>query len=130
MQGLYRLVARVMNTTMPVLITGESGTGKSLIARAIHDFSDRRSLPFVVVSGADLEGMEGPQAALRVPKAARFCLMRSAICTDVAQGRIVRMLDALGRYGPADYGDLAIGSDGASGSGHVSRRSVLPSWVA
>src|SRR6056297_978615 len=48
MQALYRLVARVMNTDLPVLITGESGTGKSLIARAIHDFSDRRSLPFVV----------------------------------------------------------------------------------
>jgi two-component system nitrogen regulation response regulator GlnG len=38
MQALYRLVARVMNTDLPVLITGESGTGKSLIARAIHDF--------------------------------------------------------------------------------------------
>jgi len=34
MQALYRLVARVMNTELPVLITGESGTGKSLIARA------------------------------------------------------------------------------------------------
>ena len=40
MQTLYRLVARVMNTDLPVLITGESGTGKSLIARAIHDFSE------------------------------------------------------------------------------------------
>jgi two-component system nitrogen regulation response regulator GlnG len=29
MQALYRLVARVMNTDLPVLITGESGTGKS-----------------------------------------------------------------------------------------------------
>ena len=41
MQALYLLMARVMNTDLPVLITGESGTGKSLIARAIHDFSDR-----------------------------------------------------------------------------------------
>ena len=32
MQELYRLIARVMNSVMPVLITGESGTGKSLIA--------------------------------------------------------------------------------------------------
>jgi len=52
MQALYRLVARVMNTDLPVLITGESGTGKSLIARAIHDFSDRRTLPFVGGAGA------------------------------------------------------------------------------
>ncbi|MBM3612955.1 MAG: response regulator, partial [Alphaproteobacteria bacterium] len=35
MQTLYRLVARVMNTDIPVLVTGESGTGKSLIARAV-----------------------------------------------------------------------------------------------
>jgi hypothetical protein len=57
-------VARVMNTTLPVLITGESGTGKSLIARAVHDFSDRRSLPFVVVGPADLQGADGPAQVL------------------------------------------------------------------
>jgi len=100
MQGLYRLVARVMNTTMPVLITGESGTGKSLIARAIHDFSDRRNLPFVVVSGADLEGMEGPQAALSRAKGGSLFFDEVSDLTDVAQGRIVRMLDALGDTAP------------------------------
>ena len=100
MQGLYRLVARVMNTTMPVLITGESGTGKSLIARAIHDFSDRRNLPFVVVSGADLEGMEGPQAALSRAKGGSLLFDEVSDLTGVAQGRIVRMLDALGDTAP------------------------------
>jgi two-component system nitrogen regulation response regulator GlnG len=34
MQALYRLVARVMNTELPVLITGESGHRQVLIARA------------------------------------------------------------------------------------------------
>ena len=64
MQSLYRLVARVMNTDLAVLIAGESGTGKSLIARAIHDFSDRRSQPFVVVQVSDLAGVEGPSSLL------------------------------------------------------------------
>jgi len=41
MQALYRLVARVMNADLPVLITGESGTGKSLIARAISPTGGR-----------------------------------------------------------------------------------------
>jgi len=100
MQGLYRLVARVMNTPMPVLITGESGTGKSLIARAIHDFSDRRHLPFVVVSGGDLEGMEGPQMALSKAKGGSLLFDEVADLSDVAQGRIVRMLDALGDTAP------------------------------
>ncbi|TXH51281.1 MAG: response regulator, partial [Burkholderiaceae bacterium] len=54
MQALYRLIARVMNVDLSVLITGESGTGKSLIARAIHDLSDRRSQPFVVAQASDL----------------------------------------------------------------------------
>ena len=100
MQGLYRLVARVMNTNMPVLITGESGTGKSLIARAIHDFSDRRNLPFVVVSGVDLEGMEGPQMALSKAKGGSLLFDEVSDLSDSAQGRIVRMLDALGDTAP------------------------------
>ena len=60
MQALYRLVARVMNADLPVLISGESGTGKSLVARAIHDFSDRRSQPFVTAQLADMKPMDGP----------------------------------------------------------------------
>ena len=100
MQGLYRLVARIMNTSLPVLITGESGTGKSLIARAIHDFSDRRSLPFVVVSGADLEGMDGPSMALARAKGGSLLFDEVSDLSDSAQGRIVRMLDALGDTAP------------------------------
>lgn len=100
MQHLYRLVARVMNTALPVLITGESGTGKSLIARAIHDFSDRRSLPYVVVSGPDLEGMEGPSTALSRAKGGALVFDEVADLSDMAQGRIVRMLDALGDTAP------------------------------
>lgn len=100
MQGLYRLVARIMNTALPVLITGESGTGKSLIARAIHDFSDRRSLPFVVVSGADLEAMDGPSMALARAKGGSLLFDEVSDLSDNAQGRIVRMLDALGDTAP------------------------------
>ena len=64
MQELYRVVARVLNTDLPVLISGESGTGKSLIARVIHDFSDRRALPFVVAGAADLTGIDAVHGAL------------------------------------------------------------------
>ena len=64
MQSLYRVVARVMNTDLPVLIWGESGTGKSLIARAIHDFSDRRTLPFITATTGDLQELEGPARVL------------------------------------------------------------------
>ncbi|MEO9862847.1 response regulator, partial [Yoonia sp.] len=95
MQGLYRLVARVMNTAMPVLITGESGTGKSLIAKAIHDFSDRRNLPFVTVSAEDLEGMDGPSAVLARARAGSILFDEVSDLDNVAQAKIVRMLDSL-----------------------------------
>ena len=100
MQALYRLVARVMNTALPVLVTGESGTGKSLIARAIHDFSDRRALPFVVASGSDMEGMDGPQALLSRAKSGSLVFDEVGDLGLDVQARIVRMLDALGDTAP------------------------------
>jgi two-component system nitrogen regulation response regulator GlnG len=100
MQALYRLVARVMNTSLPVLVTGESGTGKSLVARAIHDFSDRRSRPFVTISGADLQGVEGPATVLARAKGGSLLLDEVGDLPEEAQARVVRMLDALGEGVP------------------------------
>ncbi|RWR06041.1 response regulator [Paenirhodobacter populi] len=95
MQALYRLVARVMNADLPVLILGESGTGKSLIARAIHDFSDRRTLPFVVAQAADLQGADGPSSLLAKARGGSLVFDEVGDYDDETQGRIVRMLDAL-----------------------------------
>ena len=100
MQALYRLVARVMNTDLPVLVTGESGTGKSLIARAIHDFSDRRSQPFVVVSGADLAAADGPAAILARARGGSVVFDEVSDYDEEQQARVVRMLDALGDHAP------------------------------
>ncbi len=99
MQELYRLVARVMNTSLPVLVTGESGTGKSLIARAIHDFSDRRTLPFVVAQASDLEGADGPSALLARAKGGSLVFDEVGDFPAAAQTRIVRMLDMLDEGG-------------------------------
>ena len=95
MQALYRLVARVMNTQLSVLITGESGTGKSLIARAIHDFSDRRTLPFVVARPTDLEGADGPATLMSRVKGGSLVFEEVGDLPAAAQARIVRMLDAM-----------------------------------
>lgn len=94
MQNLYRLVARVMNTDLPVLITGESGTGKSLISHAIHDFSDRRALPFVVVSASDLASMDGPASIISRAKNGSILFDEVGDLDEEAQARIVRMLDS------------------------------------
>jgi two-component system, NtrC family, nitrogen regulation response regulator GlnG len=100
MQALYRLVARVMNTDLAVLVTGESGTGKSLIARAIHDFSDRRTLPFVVAQMGDLQGMDGPATLLARARGGSLVFDEVADYDDEAQARVVRMLDMLGDHAP------------------------------
>ncbi len=50
MQVVYDLIRRVSNLSAFVLIQGESGTGKGLVARAIHNLSKRAEAPFVTVS--------------------------------------------------------------------------------
>lgn len=100
MQTLYRLVAKVMNTDLPVLITGESGTGKSLIAKEIHDFSDRRTLPFVTVTANDLVDLEGPSRILARAKGGTVVFDEVSNLDDEAQARVVRMLDNPGDGNP------------------------------
>jgi len=50
MQRVYELIQMVASTDITVLITGESGTGKDLVARAIHALSKRHNHPFVAVN--------------------------------------------------------------------------------
>jgi two-component system response regulator AtoC len=51
---VYKLIAQAARTDATVLIMGESGTGKELVARAVHDFSARRSRPFLSVNCSGL----------------------------------------------------------------------------
>jgi len=50
MQMVRQLGTRAARSTIPVLITGESGVGKEVIARALHGASDRAGKPFVAVN--------------------------------------------------------------------------------
>lgn len=54
MQSVYRMVARCAPTNSTVMLRGDSGTGKELIARAIHFNSLRKDQPFVIVDCASL----------------------------------------------------------------------------
>lgn len=54
MQELFGLAAQVAKTDATVLLLGESGTGKDLLARAIHEESNRKAGPFVKVDCAAL----------------------------------------------------------------------------
>lgn len=52
MMDVFKMVGKVAETDSTVLICGESGTGKELVAEAIHNYSQRKEKPFVVVNCA------------------------------------------------------------------------------
>ena len=57
-QEVYKSIGRVANSKAAVLLTGESGTGKGMVAKTIHYTSDRRLNPFVQVNcGSIPEGL-------------------------------------------------------------------------
>lgn len=49
-ESIHKLIKKVANSPTPILITGETGTGKELAARAIHEHSRRNKYPFVAVN--------------------------------------------------------------------------------
>ena len=52
MQEVFRAIGRLAASSVTVLITGESGSGKELIARALHEHGSRATMPFVAVNAA------------------------------------------------------------------------------
>ncbi len=87
MQRVYELTHMVARRETTVLVTGESGTGKDVIARAIHQISERRKQPFVTINCAAI-----PEALL---EAELFGHVKGAF-TGAAQSRIGRIHAAHG----------------------------------
>jgi PAS domain S-box-containing protein len=62
MQRVFHLIRQAAQVETTVLIEGETGTGKELVARAIHNISSRQSKPFIAINCAGLsESMLGSQ---------------------------------------------------------------------
>ena len=52
MQDVFRAIGRLSQSNVTVLITGESGSGKELVARALHRHSPRHDAPFIAINTA------------------------------------------------------------------------------
>ncbi|MFZ0479800.1 MAG: sigma-54 dependent transcriptional regulator [Terriglobales bacterium] len=100
-QRVANMVRQVAQRDTSVLITGESGTGKDVVARALHQLSLRRLKPFVVVNCAAI-----PEALL---EAELFGYVKGAF-TGAVQSKIGRIHAAQGGTLFLDeIGDLALG---------------------
>jgi len=56
MQAVFQIIQNAAETEATVLVRGESGSGKELVAKAIHDLSARRHAPFLAINCAALSG--------------------------------------------------------------------------
>jgi ActR/RegA family two-component response regulator/signal transduction histidine kinase len=68
MVSIYKMIGKVAATDTPILIRGETGTGKELVARTIHDNSLRKDAPFICVNCAALPETAARVGAVRSPQ--------------------------------------------------------------
>ncbi len=93
MQNLFRMVARVLNADLPVMIAGEAGVGKTVVARSFHDLSDRREAGFVVLTSADLSEEAIHRAGERA-LGGTLLVEDPAGFDSAAQARLIGMVEA------------------------------------
>lgn len=106
MQEVFQQVRQVANTEATVLIQGESGTGKELIARALHDLSDRSGGPFIAVNlGAMPESLLESELFGHEKGAFSGASRRKPGCFEQAQGGTL-FLDEVTEMSPKSQVDL------------------------
>lgn len=111
MRRLFAVASRLASTDVPILLEGEAGTGKDLLAESIHDASTRAAGPFVVLDCADASAADLASALFGTGGAALGLLEQAdsgtLLVDDVsrldlqAQARLLRVLDRaeIGRAG-------------------------------
>ncbi len=101
MRRVFDIIDSVADTKATILVTGESGTGKSLIARAIHRRSGRRDRPFVEVACGAL-----PET-----------LLESELFGHVAGSFTGANYDKIGKFAQADEGTIFLDEIGTASPG-------------
>ncbi|WP_134724370.1 response regulator [Paracoccus luteus] len=120
MQALFRMVARVVNADLPMVVAGEAGSGRTTVARALHDFGDRRAAPLVRLTPAD--PLDLLADAVARASGGTLLVEDAAGLDPVAQGRLVGLIESaqtgpdraraprlVATTGPDPMGDVAAG---------------------
>ncbi|MGN7867955.1 response regulator [Paracoccus sp. 22332] len=94
MQSLFRMVARILNADLPVLIAGEPGVGKTTIARSFHDLSDRRDQGLAILTSADA-GDEAISRAADKARGGTILIENPAGFDAAAQARLIGLIESL-----------------------------------
>jgi DNA-binding NtrC family response regulator len=130
MQALRETIARVSVTDFTILLEGESGVGKELVARQIHELSRRRSGPFVAINCAALvetlveaelfgiedrtaTGVKGRRGKFEAADAGTLFLDEVADLSPTAQAKLLRAIQ-----------DLAVERVGGNGTHPVDIRII------
>ncbi len=93
-QAVYLLLAKVMNTDIPVQIFGESGSGKTLVANMVHEHGDRRSLPLISAGSALLGDPDAAASVFVRARGGSVLIDEIAELAPDAQLNLVRAIDA------------------------------------
>ena len=93
MQELYRLIARAMNSQAPVFLLGGPGTGKSIIACSLHEFSNRAEQPLIILHPEMAESQSSVNDA--IVRAGAGTLVLDGV-TDFSLAAQARILHSLG----------------------------------
>ncbi|HAR80158.1 MAG TPA: nitrogen regulation protein NR(I) [Succinivibrionaceae bacterium] len=103
MQEVFKFIGRISKTELPVLILGESGTGRELVAVALHKHGERKDHKFVSINMSSLPkenietelfGEEGSNNECAVKKAENGTLFINEIC-DMPMDAQTRLLQVL-----------------------------------
>ena len=93
MEKLRETVAMIAQTPAAVLIRGDTGTGKDLIARALHDISERCDGPFIAINAAQMTAQQLPLVAQSASGGTLF-LDEICACPADIQPALLRLIEA------------------------------------